>query len=120
MGTKQRNDCHGFLYTRHDGRFILGLGSSTSQLVEGLHDISYVSPYEKLRQVVTQVRALLLGDRIPQSISTDARPLRLNLAARPDIPIYLAASTNRSIRLAGELCDGWIPGHSPGQVMATR
>lgn len=102
------------LDTMSDGRFILGLGSSTSQLVEGLHDISYVSPYEKLRQVVTQVRALLLGDRIPQSISTDARPLRLNLAAHPDIPIYLAASTNRSIRLAGELCDGWIPGHSPG------
>lgn len=106
------------LDTMSDGRFILGLGSSTSQLVEGLHDISYVSPYEKLRQVVTQVRALLLGDRIPQSISTDARPLRLNLAAHPDIPIYLAASTNRSIRLAGELCDGWIPFLVPRDSLA--
>lgn len=106
------------LDTISEGRFILGLGSSTRQLVEGLHDTPYVSPYEKLRQVVTQVRALLRGDRIPQSVSTDSRPLRLNLDARPDIPIYLAASTSRSIRLAGELCDGWIPFLMPRDSLA--
>ena len=97
------------LNTLSNGRFILGLGSSTRQLVEGLHDVSYAEPYEKLRQVITQVRALLKGDRIPLSITTETRPLRLNIPAHPDLPIYLAASSNRSIRIAGELCDGWLP-----------
>ena len=97
------------LNTLSNGRFILGLGSSTRQLVEGLHDVSYAEPYEKLRQAITQTRALLNGDRIPLSNTTESSPLRLNLPAHPDLPIYLAASSNRSIRIAGELCDGWLP-----------
>jgi alkanesulfonate monooxygenase SsuD/methylene tetrahydromethanopterin reductase-like flavin-dependent oxidoreductase (luciferase family) len=91
------------------GRFILGLGSSTPQLVEGLHDVPYRAPYSKLRQTITQVRALAEGDRIPLAVASEARPLRLNLPACPPLPIYLAASSPKSIRLAGELCDGWIP-----------
>lgn len=91
------------------GRVILGLGSSTRQLVEGLHDVSYDAPYKKLRQTITQVRALVRGDRIPLTTASNARPLRLNLPEYSDLPIYLAASSSRSIRLAGELCDGWIP-----------
>jgi alkanesulfonate monooxygenase SsuD/methylene tetrahydromethanopterin reductase-like flavin-dependent oxidoreductase (luciferase family) len=91
------------------GRFILGLGSSTRQLVEGLHDVPFDAPYTKLRQTITQVRALAQGERIPLAVATEARPLRLNLPQGPDLPIYLAASSPKSIRLAGELCDGWIP-----------
>jgi alkanesulfonate monooxygenase SsuD/methylene tetrahydromethanopterin reductase-like flavin-dependent oxidoreductase (luciferase family) len=91
------------------GRFILGLGSSTRQLVEGLHDVPFGAPYTKLRQIITQVRALARGERIPLAVAVEARPLRLNLPQGPDLPIYLAASSPKSIRLAGELCDGWIP-----------
>jgi alkanesulfonate monooxygenase SsuD/methylene tetrahydromethanopterin reductase-like flavin-dependent oxidoreductase (luciferase family) len=91
------------------GRFILGLGSSTRQLVEGLHDVPFGAPYAKLRQVITQIRALVQGERIPLAAATEARPLRLNLPRSSDLPIYLAASSPKSIRLAGELCDGWIP-----------
>ncbi len=43
------------LNTISNGRFILGLGSSTKQLAEGLHDVPYQMPYRKLRQVVSQV-----------------------------------------------------------------
>lgn len=91
------------------GRFILGLGSSTRQLAEGLHDVQYGAPFEQLRQIITQVRALVRGDRIPLAVATEARPLRLNLPEYSDVPILLAASAPRSVRLAGELCDGWIP-----------
>jgi alkanesulfonate monooxygenase SsuD/methylene tetrahydromethanopterin reductase-like flavin-dependent oxidoreductase (luciferase family) len=42
-----------------DGRFILGLGASTKQLTEGLHDVAYKTPHRKLRQTIRQVRALL-------------------------------------------------------------
>jgi alkanesulfonate monooxygenase SsuD/methylene tetrahydromethanopterin reductase-like flavin-dependent oxidoreductase (luciferase family) len=74
-----------------------------------LHDLSYEAPYAQIRRVVTQVRALLAGERVTLSDGKDARPLRLNVDPQPDTPILMAASSPRSIRLAGELCDGWIP-----------
>src|SRR5439155_18111868 len=60
------------------GRFILGLGASTPQLVEGLHDVPFGAPLARIRQVVSQVRALLRGDRMPLAVATQARALRLN------------------------------------------
>lgn len=92
-----------------DGRFILGLGASTAQLTEGLHDVPFSAPVKQMRRVVTQVRALLKGERIPLSAATGARPLRLNLPPTPTLPIYLAGLAAETIRLAGELADGWLP-----------
>lgn len=91
------------------GRFVLGLGASTAQLTEGLHDVPFTAPLARLRQVITQVRALLRGDRLPLAASTAARPLKLNMPSLSPPPIYLAALTKGSVRLAGELADGWIP-----------
>jgi alkanesulfonate monooxygenase SsuD/methylene tetrahydromethanopterin reductase-like flavin-dependent oxidoreductase (luciferase family) len=91
------------------GRFVLGLGASTAPLTEGLHDVPFTAPLARMRRVVTQVRALLRGDRIPLAIATGARPLKLNLAPVPDLPIYLAALADRSVSLAGEIADGWLP-----------
>ena len=98
--------------TLHDisgGRFTLGLGASTAQLAEGLHDVPFRVPTDRMRRVITQVRALLKGERIPLTTATGARPLRLNLPPAPDVPIWLAGLAKDSIRLAGELADGWIP-----------
>ncbi len=98
--------------TLHDvsgGRFTLGLGASTKQLTEGLHDMPFGAPAEQMRRVITQVRALLRGERIPLTRATEARPLRLNLPPAPGLPIYLAGLAAESIRLAGELADGWMP-----------
>ncbi|MEM7348615.1 MAG: LLM class flavin-dependent oxidoreductase [Chloroflexota bacterium] len=97
------------LNTISKGRFMLGLGASTPQLTEGLHDVPYQKPYTQLRQILTQTRALLNGERIPLAAETEARALRLNVADQPDLPIYMAASSVKSIQLAGELCDGWLP-----------
>ena len=91
------------------GRFILGLGASTSQLTEGLHDVPFKAPVAQMRRIITQARALLRGERIPTSVAAEARPLRLNLPAAPDLPIYLAGLAPATVRLAGELCDGWLP-----------
>lgn len=101
-----------------NGRFMLGLGSSTRQLTEGLHDIRYEAPYKKLRQTITQVRALLKGERIPLAVASEALPLRLNLPPQSEIPILLAASSPKSIHLAGELCDGWLPFLFPRDSLA--
>jgi alkanesulfonate monooxygenase SsuD/methylene tetrahydromethanopterin reductase-like flavin-dependent oxidoreductase (luciferase family) len=97
------------LHAQSGGRFVLGLGASTPQLVEGLHDVPFTAPLGRLRRTVVQVRALLRGERVPLAVTTEARSLRLNLPPAPDLPIYLAALGEQSIRLAGELGDGWMP-----------
>jgi alkanesulfonate monooxygenase SsuD/methylene tetrahydromethanopterin reductase-like flavin-dependent oxidoreductase (luciferase family) len=91
------------------GRFVLGLGASTPQLTEGLHDQAYTAPVVRMRRTLVQVRALLRGERIPLAVTTSARPLKLNVPAVPELPIYLAALGDASVRLAGELADGWTP-----------
>ncbi len=93
-------------------RFILGLGASTPQLVEGLHDVAFVSPVDQMRRVVTQVRELLAGHRVPLSRTDQARPLRLAVSAE-SIPIYLAGLAPASARLSGEMADGWMPTFVP-------
>ncbi|MGH7355578.1 MAG: LLM class flavin-dependent oxidoreductase [Candidatus Rokuibacteriota bacterium] len=91
------------------GRFVLGLGASTAQLTEGLHDTPFEAPVARMRRAVTQVRALLRGERIPLAVTTGARPLKLNLPQGHEVPIYLAALGDASVRLAGEVADGWTP-----------
>jgi alkanesulfonate monooxygenase SsuD/methylene tetrahydromethanopterin reductase-like flavin-dependent oxidoreductase (luciferase family) len=91
------------------GRFVLGLGASTPQLAEGLHDVPFGAPLGRMRRTIGQVRALLRGDRIPLAVTTAARPLKLNVPSPPAVPIHVAAIGDDSIRLTGELADGWIP-----------
>ena len=90
------------------GRFILGLGASTPQLVEGLHDVPFGAPLAQMRRVVTQIRALLRGERVPLAVAKEARALRLNVSPA-EVPICLAAIGDASVRLAGEIADGWMP-----------
>lgn len=97
--------------TLHDisgGRFSLGLGASTAQLVEGLHDTPYREPFDRIRRTIVQVRTLLAGERLPLG-TAGARPLRLNLPPVSDVPIHLAGLAPETIRLAGEVADGWMP-----------
>ena len=101
------------------GRFTLGLGTSTPQLAEGLHDTPFEMPIARMRRIVTQVRALLRGDRIPLTVTTGARALKLNVAPTPALPIYLAALGDASTRLAGELADAWVPFLYPWSKLGT-
>ena len=58
---------------------------------------------------MVQVRALLRGERVTLPEGSKARPLSLGLPPQPDLPIFMAATSPKSIRLAGELADGWLP-----------
>src|SRR5437773_214398 len=100
------------------GRFTLGLGISTPQLAEGLHDVAFEAPLGRLRRTIEQVRALLRGERIPLAVATGARPLKLNVPPPPEIPIYVAAIGEQSVRLTGELADGWVPFIYPRRCLA--
>lgn len=97
------------LHQLSGGRFVLGLGASTRQLVEGWHDIDYDRPAARLRDVTTRVRALMNGDRVALSAVPEARALHLGQPPVPDLPIWLAATGERTIRVAADLADGWYP-----------
>jgi alkanesulfonate monooxygenase SsuD/methylene tetrahydromethanopterin reductase-like flavin-dependent oxidoreductase (luciferase family) len=107
------------------GRFVLGLGASTQALAEGFHDVAFEHPAAKLRDVVTQVRALLDGEPAPLVHVPAARPLRLGLPPAPEVPIWVAALGEHTTRVAAELGDGWIPAfvardHLPGWAARIR
>ncbi len=107
------------LHAISGGRFVLGLGASTPQLAEGLHDTPFESPVPRMRRMVTQVRALLRGERIPLAVTTSARALKLNLPPAPELPIHLAALGDGMTRLAGELADAWVPFLYPWSQLPT-
>ena len=95
------------LHAMSGGRFVLGLGASTPQLAEGLHDTPFEPPLPRMRRMVTQIRALLRGERIRLAVTTNARALKLNVPPAPALPIHVAALGDAMTRLAGELADAW-------------
>jgi len=108
------------LYRLAQGRYVLGLGTSTRALVEGFHDVAFERPADKLREVTTKVRALLAGERARLDHTAGARPLRLGLPPVPELPIWLAAMGERTSRVAAELGDGWIPAFVSPDRLAGR
>jgi F420-dependent oxidoreductase-like protein len=105
------------------GRFLLGLGLSGPQVVEGWHGQPYGKPLAKTREYVDIVRTILRREAplehhgphydIPYS-GADAtglgKPLKIIVhPRRADIPIYLAAIGPKNVELAAEIADGWLP-----------
>ncbi len=91
------------------GRYVLGLGASTRALAEGFHDTPFEHPARKLRDVVTEVRALLAGQPAQLHHASAARPLHLGQPPAPHVPIWVAALGHHTTKVAAELADGWIP-----------
>lgn len=97
------------------GRFILGLGSSGPQVMEGWHGVRFASPVQRTRETIDIVRKITRGE----SSEYDGRFYKLPLpggagrairsAAPPvDVPIYVAALGPRNLRMTGAVADGWI------------
>ena len=76
------------------GRYVLGLGVSTRALAEGFHDTPFEHPARKLRDVVTQVRALLAGQPGQLHRASAARPLHLG---QPRLPTFPSGSPRSAI-----------------------
>src|SRR4030095_5752720 len=89
------------LHAVSGGRFVLCLGRSTPQLAEGLHDTPFEPPVPRMRRMVTQIRALLSGERIPLAVTTSARALKLNVPAARPPPLHVAALRGAVTRLSG-------------------
>ncbi|WP_374689229.1 LLM class F420-dependent oxidoreductase [Promineifilum sp.] len=104
------------------GRFLLGLGLSGPQVVEGWHGVSYAQPLARTREYVTIVRHIFRREspltfegrhyQIPyrgEDATGLGKPLKSTLKADPNIPIYLAAIGPKNVELAAEIADGWLP-----------
>jgi alkanesulfonate monooxygenase SsuD/methylene tetrahydromethanopterin reductase-like flavin-dependent oxidoreductase (luciferase family) len=96
------------LQTVSAGRFCLGLGTSSQPLVEGLHGSSWDRPLSRMRATVGAIQAMLGGERSPCA-AEGTRALRLGALPEQPVPMMLAGLTPRSVRLAGELADRWLP-----------
>ena len=104
------------------GRFILGLGLSGPQVVEGWHGLPYGKPLTRTREYVEIVRRILAREaplefagkeyQIPYGgpgASGLGKPLKSILHGRGNLPVYIAAIGPKNTELAAEIADGWIP-----------
>ncbi|MGW4397369.1 LLM class F420-dependent oxidoreductase [Amycolatopsis nivea] len=103
------------------GRFVLGLGASGPQVVEGWYGQPYPKPLARTREYVEIVRKVLARE---EPVTIDGKFFQLPLKGgtglgkplkptvhplRADLPIYLAAEGPKNVALAAEICDGWLP-----------
>jgi F420-dependent oxidoreductase-like protein len=98
------------------GRFILGLGASGPQVVQGWHGVPYDRPLLRTRETIDVCRLVWARERLHYDGETvrvpsdEGRPLKLlNQPLRPDIPIYIAALGAKNVALTAELAQGWLP-----------
>jgi len=98
------------------GRFIVGLGASGPQVIEGLHGVSFARPRSRMRETVEVIRQVFEGGKISYSgrefqiprPGGDAVPMRLSMRRLHEIPIYMATMSPAMLRLTGEMADGWV------------
>lgn len=98
------------------GRFLLGLGASGPQVIEGLHGVPFAKPLGRMRETIDIIRQAAAGDRVSYSGKQfqvplpggDVKPMRLSMRAEHEIPLYIASLTPAMLRLTGEVADGWL------------
>ena len=98
------------------GRFIMGLGASGPQVVEGWHGVPYKKPIQRIREVIEIVRIISRGDKLAYDGQIfhlplpggEGKSIRSGAPPCPNIPVYLATLSPMSLALTGEVADGWI------------
>jgi F420-dependent oxidoreductase-like protein len=97
-------------------RFLLGLGVSGPQVMEGWHGVRFAHPLQRTRETIEIVRMIARGERLIYEGQIYHFPLpdgegkALLPAAQPSphLPIYLATLGPKNLELTGELADGWL------------
>ncbi len=103
------------------GRFVLGLGVSGPQVVEGWYGMPFPKPLARTREYVSIIREVLAREErvtnagphyplpYPGGLGL-GKPLRSIVhPLRPDVPIILGAEGPKNVALAAEIADGWFP-----------
>ncbi len=97
-------------------RFVLGLGVSGPQVMEGWHGVRFARPLQRTREYIDIIRMVIRGDRLLYQgeiydlplPNGEGKALVSAAPSRPKIPIYLATLGPKSLELTGELADGWL------------
>jgi F420-dependent oxidoreductase-like protein len=102
------------------GRFVLGLGASGPQVVEGWYGQPYPKPLARTREYVEIIRRILAreapltndGEHYPLPYPGGTglgKPVKsITHPFRADLPIYLAAEGPKNVALTAEIADGWL------------
>jgi|TARA_B100001105_G_scaffold44979_1_gene33217 F420-dependent oxidoreductase-like protein len=104
------------------GRFILGLGASGPQVIEGFHGMPYDRPLTRMKEIIQICRSAWLREPLvhegrvftlplPADQGTGlGKPLKIiNHLKRSNIPIYIAALGQKSVEETAATCEGWLP-----------
>ena len=104
------------------GRFVLGLGSSGPQVIEGWHGVPFDKPLTRTREIIDICRMVWKREKVeyqgeaytfplpPEQGTGLGKPLKIiNHPVREDIPIYIASLGPKNVQLTAELADGWLP-----------
>jgi F420-dependent oxidoreductase-like protein len=97
------------------GRFLLGVGTSGPQVMEGWHGVRFSSPLAATRETIEIVRRVAAGEKLEYHgrvfdlplPAGPGRAIRSMLPPAP-VPLYIAALGPKNLALTGELADGWI------------
>jgi F420-dependent oxidoreductase-like protein len=105
-----------------DGRFILGLGASGPQVIEGFHGVPYDAPIARTREVIDICRKVWRRETLqhqgkhytiplpPEQGTGLGKALKLiNKPVRERIPVLIAALGPKNVELAAEIAEGWQP-----------
>src|SRR4051794_31320599 len=101
------------------GRFIFGFGPSGPQVSEGWYGVPYAKPWGRTREYIEVVREIIAregpvehdGEHYTLPLpGGEGKPLKLNFhPERNEIPVFVGAIGRKSVEMAAEICDGWIP-----------
>ncbi len=106
-----------------NGRFVLGLGASGPQVIEGFHGVPYEKPMQRTKEYIEVCRAVWRRD---QPLNYDGKTVQVPLPAgkgtglgkalklinhpvRTEIPIWWASVKDKSVEATAEIADGWMP-----------
>ena len=101
------------------GRFIFGFGPSGPQVSEGWYGVPYAKPWGRTREYIEVVREIIAREgpvehqgehyRLPLP-GGEGKALKLNFhPERNEIPVFVGAIGRKSVEMAAEIADGWIP-----------
>ncbi|TWH05267.1 LLM class F420-dependent oxidoreductase [Rhodococcus rhodochrous] len=105
-----------------DGRFVLGIGASGPQVIEGFHGVPYNAPLGRTREIVDICRQVWRREKVehqgkhyqiplPAERGTGlGKPLKIiNKPVRERIPIIIASLGPKNVEMTAEIAEGWQP-----------
>ncbi len=101
------------------GRFVLGLGGSTPNLIEGWHGLEFKAPMARTRETIEICRRIWARDDTPFE-GKFYRTGGVKLAFKPlrdEIPIWHGAILQKGLQVCGELANGWMPANLPAECI---